>query len=288
MRFIIKVGNFFSIALIALLGLFQTSLFAEDLSYWIKSDWSPVYIMNGKYKDEGMGDKITQLFQREMPDVNFSVKWINSKRRQLMMQTGKKGCDIAMVKTPEREKFMVFSVATVFSPSHRIIFNETPAMNWKKGKAVSLESLLKNKIILGHLVKGRSYGKKLDTIIKQFSTNSKIYWEKSEGNASVFKMLEYNRLDYTLEYPFIAQYQIKEEGVSVNLGSLQIKEHSSYIYGRMGCPKNTWGKKMVKRVNKILKKKRKTAEYKNILTQWVDGSSATQMMRDYQLFLNQD
>ena len=62
-------------------------------------------------------------------------------------------------------------------------------------------------------------------------------------------MLLTERVDYVIEYSFIANYLAKTFGYSDQVTSLVIEESNPYTLAVMACPKNKWGIQMINKIN---------------------------------------
>ncbi len=85
-------------------------LFAKDTITWMKYAWPPVYIDQGLYKGQGNADAILSFFQEELTEYDHKMINVNPSRAILSMKRGDNICMVGTLKTPEREKFLNFTI----------------------------------------------------------------------------------------------------------------------------------------------------------------------------------
>ena len=106
-----------------------------------------------------------------------------------------------------------------------------------------------------------------------------LYAHSSTQN--LMKMLIADRLDYAIEIHSFANYiakQIDNENVfeTYAIDENKNKVLLAYIF----CTKNEWGRKVIAKVDTILKEKRLTPEYVEIMGRWYDDKGR-KIIKDY-------
>ncbi len=83
-------------------------------------------------------------------------------------------------------------------------------------------------------------------------------------------MMLKGRVDYLIEYPVSVNYAAKKMGVWNDLAMLTIEEdgHAPPIREAIRCLDTKWGRKVIKKVNTILRKIRPEPGYRNIVKEW--------------------
>ncbi len=143
-------------------------------------------------------------------------------------------------------------------------------------------------LIMGHS-KGASYGNNLDNIIKEYADKTKqevITGEESEIRQ--VKMIQVGRIDWIIWDPLALELLLKKEGMQKNYGVYEIHEkEDTFIYAHIAVPKNEWGKKMINRINLILKQSIPTDEFYNGLAEWVPDELKASFRKGYEELLIQ-
>ena len=78
---------------------------------WLKAHFPPFTILKGKYANTGMTDRFQTLIEDNLPEYTHktNVTPMNYKRILANLKQGKHVCSPALLKTPEREKFIAYS-----------------------------------------------------------------------------------------------------------------------------------------------------------------------------------
>ena len=120
---------------------------------------------------------------------------------------------------------------------------------YKDFKRISFQSLLKEKQLKLGYVKDRSYGHILMAFIDKYKNKANTFlYEGQSFSTGLIKMMYADRIDYIIEYPWVAAYyRSRISGKNDELVSLQIEElkDNQYIVAGVACTKNAWGKTII-------------------------------------------
>jgi uncharacterized protein (TIGR02285 family) len=142
-------------------------------------------------------------------------------------------------------------------------------LNIKIDKPVSFSKLLnKYKLIIG-LAPNRSYGNKIDSIIKKTDPKQVIYRPGMNVLAGLTHMLVRNRIDIVLGYPDEHEYIANKLGIKGKVISLQLEESPSYSEGYIGCSLNQQGQLNINLLELALQKIHKQNNYYQLLIRWL-------------------
>ena len=262
------------------LFVFCTPLFAEDEIIWRVSDWPPAYILDGPYKEQGMGDAVISFLKDRMPEYAHSTKKMNSKRLRTEVKAGKNICSVSIL---PRDYWAVSEADMIVLPQ-RIYIRRDKIGELDQEKSISLNEILNDKRLKAGVSYGR-YPKKLNASIGNQLNKKKVI--NLPNYASLIKMLFSGRVDYVIEYPSIMAFFEKNLSSSGMVTGLNIKETENipYVLVRVGCPKTDWGRKVIDKVNKILLRDRKKEEYLEPLLRWYGEEDQKKLKELYnQLF----
>ncbi|HPR36962.1 MAG TPA: TIGR02285 family protein [Spirochaetota bacterium] len=264
--------------------IYSIASYPENMKItWLESSFEPFTITSGEYKGKGMVDQITGILQSELPQYTHERKIANPARIIHEISTGGNVCSVAFIKTEDRMKIMYFSKhPTVFGMPHCVTVLKSKISRFNNGNTVSLEKLMmNNKLKLG-IVKGRSYGRRIDRLLKNNKKNNNIYIRHgSDLYEGLFKMLKYGRVDYVLGYPAEAFFLAKKLGIDSEIVNIGIQESDQYSYGYFVVPKNNWGEQLIKEIDLILGSKRKENNYIEAMEYWLDPNSKSTFRRAY-------
>jgi len=277
--------SFFRYALV-LLVMLPCVVPAKDIILWQTYHRPPGVYNYGEHKGQGFVQKTLQMIIERMPEYQHEMPITTLARAISDIKAGQKACHPALYITPEREKYMVFSNASMLNPKNRIVAKPETITPFLENGQVNLEKILQqDSLIFGH-VQNRSYGNAIDDIVKKHNQTKNFVPIENIDLNRVFKMIERERVDISIVYPFEIQHYLNNNSLSSGqLAAYPIANIAAYNTGSIACPKNAWGKKIVEQINTILKEIKPTAEYQHAVTTWReserDNPIFTQYYRDY-------
>ncbi|WP_147821959.1 TIGR02285 family protein [Salidesulfovibrio onnuriiensis] len=276
--------TFFLTSLYALFFLIHSlPAAAQDTITWIYSDFPPVHITSGPLKGQGYGDYITTLLINNMPEFHHERLSCNPLRAKELMLQKSKVANPALLKRPDREKFIEFSIpAYVVIPNTALIFKRhleklTPYLN-KEGQLQLARAITESNLKLGINVE-RAYGGIIDETLAKYKTHRNIHTNFTMLGSQL-ALMEKERIDYAIGYPMEAQYLNKKYKNRDAIVCIPIEGMPDYYLGYVGCPKNEWGKNVIGKINEVLLKYRNTPEYKEGYESWLDENSIKRL-REY-------
>lgn len=126
-------------------------------------------------------------------------------------------------------------------------------------KQVSLQRLLESDRGVLATTRGRSYGRILDNILKQFEgADNIVFLSTISHTESGFAMLSADRIDFLTEYP-------EDETTTHNMHNIvpvPLEGIPTMVCGHAACAKTEWGANAIREINKALIKLRPTEEYR--------------------------
>lgn len=263
--------------------LFACPAFAKDKIIWVDVDAPPFYILEGNEKGKGVVDEITLLLQKNMPQYDHEHQVINLSRLMYMMRNGEHVCHAALFRTRERETEALFSsTPTDIVPPVGITIKADRKDDFPDHDNCSLAELLEKKKLKAGIAADRSYGKPLDDILKR-NEGSPLVYARSGADiySGLLRMLLAGRVDFILGSPLEAGYIHKKMDVGDSVINIPIRENMEYTMGYAACPKNEWGRGVIAEIEKILKERRNTDEYRDIFEKWLDKGSIDRFRKAY-------
>ena len=251
---------------------------AKDSITWMQVNMPPFFIHEGLERHRGYGDVVSAILQANLPNYDHHVMVTNVIRHFERFKQGEKVCSIGLYRTPEREQFIAFSIPSFLTLPAALVTTKDKAAAHGWTGSVRLDDVLHHPEFVLGLSADRSYGLRIDTLLKQHHDRfNLITYSGQELAANYFKMLLLDRLDGLLALPDEAMYQAKRLGIGDRLTVLSIEENQEGYEGWMcavGCPNNEWGRGVIEQVNRILVEQRPTEQYKMAYERWLDPGSA--------------
>ena len=193
---------------------FTVSTFAKDGYFHQKNtivwtEWSnpPIFINKGKYKGEGVSDKIQEFIYNKLKNVKHLEIDANIPRIIELAKKGTHTCNSSWIDTPVWRKVFYFSKPYMIVPTNGVIIKKSKRHLLGSSADTSLDKMIKNsKLSLGV---ARLYGEGIDEILLKYNykRNPKVSVVSLSINAHY--MLMNDRVDYILGYPFEVEYYKK-------------------------------------------------------------------------------
>lgn len=265
------------VSAIAILLTLAGSALAKDSITWMEATAPPFFIHDGPYKGQGYEDLVTEIIIESLPEYQHTRTIANITRHYKEFELGHDVCNVGLYKTPEREKFMYFSIPSFFTYPTVLIVDKSKWAAFGNTKMVKLADVLKsNKLIIGR-GENRSYGKSVDEVLDKHGTKNNIFsFEGQELSLNFFNMLKLDRLDGLIGLPEEAMYQAERLGIRDQIMTIDIAENQGNPeswFSYVACSKTAWGKKVIDDINRVLIEKRPSDRYRATYERWLDESS---------------
>lgn len=267
------------------LSCFATSGYTGDTVTWVYFSYPPLFILENDKDPTGFGIDITSLAISAMPKYKHVVRKIPIKRFVAQMKAGKTCiCAYGMIKTPDREKWAVFSHPCRIIIPRMIVIRKNDVLKFGGGSAVSLSKLIKNKKLTLLLKKGTRYGERIDKILNENSGSVNITYLYSDAlGQQELKMLMARHGDYFLSLSSTI-YDAEKLGYADKIALIPIKDET-YITGCVACSKNERGKEVIEKINNMLRKEIASGKIYQILSRWVPDKMLREFKREYELLI---
>jgi len=265
-----------------LLPLLLLSCFSASAEYidWYVYDRPPAHFLSGPKKGQGYLDKLLALTIKELPEYQHNKVQATIARGLHEMAVRKNVCHVSIFKTEKREAFTTFSIGSMMSPNLQVIITKKLAKSLNLRDNVSLEELFTTHQLRAIKIPGRSYTKLVDEIFKRHS--KLIHSRATSSESGLYAMLQSGRADFLIAVPSSANYALAEAAPLYE--SLAIKDMKKYGTAYIGCSKTPFGEKVIKKVNKVLRKIRGKEAYLQAMSTWL---SEDEINRDYLEYYHQ-
>ncbi|MGE6181011.1 TIGR02285 family protein [Aeromonas salmonicida] len=243
---------------------------AKETIHWVQYDIPPFYIKDGSYSGKGVVDITDAMIREQLPQYNHVVTWANIARIRLMMEQGKNVVCGNMIKTPEREKYQVFSdIHKELSTSPHVIIPSSEEENYEEyivdGEGVDLLKLIQSKDKLGYFIASRSYGSKFDKAITE-KNNKRVNYSLNAPMSNVLDMILKDEKGFTVAYPEEITYHVETKygygsSITSDVNKISYKSkfkikpisgQAEHIMTYVTAPKTPWGFKVMNDINDAL------------------------------------
>lgn len=209
-----------------------------------------------------------------------------TERAMALLKTEKAACAGNRLKNDDR---LTFSYATaiphtVFPGLRLYSKTSSKTTEWltkqlNDQQKISLSQLLQGKNDLHFAIGGgRSYGDKLDLLLKEPQWQHKFWQRRSvDSSAGLIDMLLQDRVDLLIEYPNVMQHYLAQYSVQTALTSFSIEETEPYMLGYILCTKTPEGKQLTEFFQQRLQTLSQQKPYLEAHLGWVDAADRQQL-----------
>ena len=240
----------------------------ENTITWHTFEAPPLMILKGQQKNTGIVDGLRSLLQHSLND--FEHEEINLPYKRYLRDAKEKRniCTAYLFKTPMREEFLYFSKPAIIFPGFEIILHKDTYAKLDYPAEISLHDLFEKFNFRLATNQIRSYGPKIDPIIKAYEAKRKV--SRHTGSTTlVFRLIASKRADFMIDFPNRVLYWAQELNLDpYDFLSIPIKEDYKNAISYVACPKTEWGKNVIDKVNTVLSEHIATPAYLDILKRW--------------------
>lgn len=252
---------------------------------WISWDDPPIFIFNEPFKGEGLLDGVEKELKKVL--IDYSHDSITATVPRVLKEAEAKSpiCNAGWLNTPEWNKLFYFSKPVSIIPTNGVLIKERRLLEVKKMKGpYSLQRFLDNKPfwVLGI---GRLYGEGIDDVLirNDYHNNKKIMTVSS--SYLVHRMLNLDRVQYTLGYPFEAQYYNELFKTTTDkVVHLPLTDNAPFVEVVVACPRTPWGAKVIADVNKVLHNKSRLELFAQYVKRWLSPDDQKRLMIEWKKF----
>ena len=259
-------------------------LSAGESITWGEENFPPVWILEGTDKGNGILDGLISIYEKNLPGYEHHHVTANMARIISMMKEGQNVCHAGILKSPDREKFIYFSIPNCITNLHTIVVKKSRINSlFGSSKSVSLEALLKTNLKLG-VSKSNSYGATIDKLLGKYKEKSTILFRSGEDNhIGLLRMLKEERIDYMIGYPWEITYIESRMDLHDEIAVVDIEEldGQQWIVSYVGCTKNEWGRQVIEKLDAVLTRVRANDEYLFHAFKWLPDSVRLEAKKAY-------
>jgi uncharacterized protein (TIGR02285 family) len=255
---------------------------------WHLFSFPPAFIASGPDAGHGYQDQILDYFERHLPGIRIERRHSVLARALANIEHGGAACTGALARTPEREKYMVFSEPVLVSLPLRLVVNEHRADEVRKMMDAAGGTYLSDLDMLAKLnggaVQGRAYGPMIDAWIAGAKIRRGIHMTARPELA--FLMLARGRIDYTFAYPDEVGYFMrrhKGKDMMDTLVTLPLAGVEQAVASHFACSKDAAGRAVIDAINGVIARERAAtgdqAPWQQPYLDWIDANAQADILR---------
>ena len=277
-----------------LIALFLTCAAVEAASaadtretvFWPVGDFPPSNIVSGPYKGQGSSDQRRHSLIKRMPEFRHEVIEVPTTRSIDMLKSRPNVCQPNLLKTPEREEFLVFSARPFYILPNGIITTRKrlplfkPYLN-EHGELRLADFLADGTHRIG-IISGRAFGAGIDPVLKKFAGQPSIVVVPSSDHLSsrLLKLANQNEFDAVIGYPYELRYLTRQLGFDEReFTLLPIAGVPVLTQSFVACSKSELGKRVMSAIDRALEDGSVQRESDVAYRVWLDDETAARFDR---------
>lgn len=257
---------------------------ARDTIVWANLHFPPWMILKGASAGQGVWDALLKEVTAGLPEYEHEAVEMKNVRFDQLARQGEQVCKIYYFKTPEREEILHFSIPAVVFLANHVVMQREKARQLGNPASIALERLLDDPRFVGTFVEGRSYGKEIDPLLAKYRNRPHLQFRVAD-NQNLFEFIGLGRTDYILEFPAVRAFFEHDLRQHPDLANIPIEHVTPYNVTYVACVKNDWGRKIVDRVNAILKRRILARAHRDATLRWHEPAEQAELAKHYQRIL---
>lgn len=262
---------------------------------WLQSDTAPFHLEKSTQAPAGgLCDYLVEQLIAQLPEIKHTRFLLPQKRIGKYLDEGKMACYPCMIHRTKSTDRAAYSIPTTVYPAFNIITTPTnaKAISLRHGAPVQLINLLTD----NHFIFGQTAARKFTRKINEIAYNTKSYenaslsWGSENESSAVIARLNHGYIDYTIDYPFLADYYNRFSELS-NVVALPIADHqNNLVLGAIGCSANApnnFANNALRQINRVLQQSiLPSAQYQTSQRQWLESTFPDFLVQYQQQVLN--
>lgn len=250
-------------------ALLNTTMAAE--LHWAVNHAPPFHIVDGPLRGQGICDVLIERLHLLLPGVEAKLALMPQQRVTRELQHQHQLCFACMLQPKQPLSGVIYSASTHSYRPHQLMTRPELAIKLHQqfGPQPAFADLLKIPYLRFGYPAGRKYGILQPMIDAHQQRHPQQVLQRTGDNETVamLKMVAQNRLDYTVEYPFVYQYYRELGGQELTL--LPLAENQAQqpagVIGFGNAPEN---QQLMPRINQAIPQLRRDPVFLQALRRW--------------------
>jgi uncharacterized protein (TIGR02285 family) len=188
-----------------------------------------------------------------LPEYNHIFEFSTSRRYANIMATEIEFCTTDLLRSPQREQYMVYSNNRLYILSNGLIAKKGDTkldLYLNDEGEIELKKILRSELILG-LNEGRVYGAGIDNLLYNLENKSPIVFAGNENKTA--ELLVMGRFDYTLGSPTEIGLFEQDPKSEHQVVFYPIAGETKLLPTYVSCRKSKLGQQIINRINQRVK-----------------------------------
>ena len=208
-------------------------------------------------------DTIFELVLSNMPAYRHEFIFMNWQRAFLKIQNKDKVCGLTAIKTPSREKVAYFSEPIARVMSYRLLMTDSRWQKLGRPHSYDFEKIAIDPDLRGIIVQGTSLTEHLDNALIRLKDHPDYnISEHNHVTPNLVNTLFIGSYDYIVYMPGSISSMVQTLDVETKLHAVKIEGVGDYVHAHAVCPKNSWGKTVIEKVDALLPQLRTLDKYR--------------------------
>jgi len=242
---------------------------------WVKTA-APPFNMPTQSERLGVCDLLVDEIIARTPHLNHEIRVFPQARINKYFERGDNLCYPCMIKKPSNNLFLYSTATTIYPPYEVITTTENQAkLQGKHGNPMSLPSLFADTSLSYGQSVARRYSSTIQSLQKHIQGRQDVTlnYRADDQAAALGDMLTNQRVDYGIDYPFIADFYNQTHGQELLATTAVQNQHNEIIIGAVGCAAKApddFAQTVLDIINPIIRKDILPSDkYQNHQRQWL-------------------
>lgn len=249
---------------------------------WAVLDFPPFQILSGAQAGTGSFDGELQALIAGMPELDHRVVPMSFARRKEEFMAGTNLCTPGIFQAPAKALGLAISMPALTHLDNRVVFLADQAARFGNESSLDLDALLQRPDLVGGVIDGRSYAPGIDASLARHRGRPNLV-VRAVPAGRMFQMLLAGNLDYVLmfshEAAFFAADLSDGTGSGKPVRNRAIKGAPPYLFTHVACTGNDWGRRMIARIDDVIRGLRDKPEYRKLSERWYPAEDQLRVRR---------
>ena len=247
---------------------------------WQLYNQPPLSMLDGPNRGQGVLNLgLNEQLLPRLPQYQHRFDEVPIKRLVLALKSQPHACAFGLLKNPEREAFMQFSLPLLpqLPPGVVVRRNEYGALQpfLNRDGALQLKAWLAQGSGRLGVTDGRSYGAAVDELLAPLRGTPRVPVVAAVAPMrNLLQMVVLGRLEMAASLPYEPRYLAMAEGLDAKaLRFVPLAEQPHQLVGHVACAKGAFGEGVIRHVNEALARPEVQAALIGYYERWLDDDS---------------
>jgi uncharacterized protein (TIGR02285 family) len=252
----------------------------EGIIDWQLYNQPPLSILDGPNRGQGVLNLgLNKLLLPQLKQYRHQFSEVPLKRLILALKSQPNACAFGLLKNPEREAFMQFSLPMLpqLPPGVVVRRNELETLQpfMTRDGALRLKDWLASGSGRLGVTDGRSYGAAVDELLAPLRGSARVPVVAADAPVrNLLHMVMLGRLEMAVSLPYEPRYLEVAEGMDAKaLRYLPLAEQPRQLVGYAACAKGPFGEGVIRQLNAVLVRPEVQATLIGYYERWLDEDS---------------